>query len=153
MGGYGAMRNGLKYHDTFGYIVSLSGALYIDRVPQSPTDSPMFFHNRDFAESCFGDLDALLDSDKNPKYIIRELLKKGIEIPQIYMACGDKDMLLPGNQDFADFLKKENVPVKFEIGPGDHEWNFWDTYIKKAIDWLPTENKVAGISSGNITGL
>ena len=27
MGGYGAIRNGLKYHDTFGYIIGLSSAL------------------------------------------------------------------------------------------------------------------------------
>ena len=38
----------------------------------------------------------------------------------------------------------------FEVGPGDHEWDFWDTYIKKAIDWLPTEVGELGINSGNI---
>jgi S-formylglutathione hydrolase FrmB len=22
-------------------------------------------------------------------------------------------------------------------GPGAHDWNFWDTYIEKVIEWLP----------------
>ena len=30
MGGFGAMRNGLKYHETFGAIISLSGAYVLD---------------------------------------------------------------------------------------------------------------------------
>ena len=37
MGGFGAIRNGLKYYDTFGYIAVLSGAL---QVFEAPPDSP-----------------------------------------------------------------------------------------------------------------
>ena len=67
------------------------------------------------------------------------------------MACGQDDSLLPNNEDFADFLKANNVPVTFEIGPGSHEWDFWDTYIKKGIDWLPTEHNTSnGMNSGNV---
>ena len=55
------------------------------------------------------------------------------------MACGDKDILLDVNKDFVAFLKEKSVDVTFEIGNGDHEWDFWDAYIKKAIEWLPTE--------------
>lgn len=29
MGGFGALRNGLKYHDTFGAVICLSGALHV----------------------------------------------------------------------------------------------------------------------------
>lgn len=150
MGGFGAMRNGLKYHETFGYIVSLSGALFVDELPQKDNDAPMFFQRRDYIESLFGDLDQVLESDKNPKYLVEKLLEKGAAIPKIYMACGDRDYLLENNKDFANFLKEKGVESIFEIGPGDHEWDFWDTYIKKAIEWLPTENKSQGINSGNI---
>ena len=139
MGGYGAMRNGLKYHETFGCIVSLSGAFLIDEMPEYGEDAPMFFRRASFVKDCFGDLTALQESDKNPKYLIRKLKEAGAEIPRIYMACGEQDELLVHNQDFADFLKKQGVNFVFEAGPGNHEWDFWDTYIKKAIDWLPTE--------------
>lgn len=150
MGGYGAVRNGLKYHDTFGYIVSLSGALFVDELPGRTNEEEMFFQRRDYIESCFGDLSQVLESDKNPKYLVREILKAGSEMPKMYIACGDRDHLLGVNQDFAHFLQENGVDATFEIGPGDHEWDFWDTYIKKAIDWLPTENQVMGINSGNI---
>ena len=32
MGGYGAIRNGLKYHDTFGYIAGLSSAMILEKM-------------------------------------------------------------------------------------------------------------------------
>ncbi|HHX61258.1 MAG TPA: acetylesterase [Epulopiscium sp.] len=150
MGGYGAMRNGLKYHETFGNIISLSGALMIDQMPERTNEEALFIHSRDYAESCFGDLDQVLTSDMNPKYLIKTLKEQGVQVPKIYMACGEQDFLLDVNKDFVSFLEGNNVDITFEIGPGNHEWDFWDTYIKKGIEWLPTEKSQQGISSGNI---
>lgn len=151
MGGYGAMRNGLKYGDTFGYIVSLSGAMHIEEMAsRTGDDCEIFMESRSYAEACFGDLTRLLDSDKNPKYIVKQRKAAGKPLPKIYMACGDKDSLLKPNQDMAAFLKKQGADVTFEVGPGGHEWDFWDTYIKKAIDWLPTEGSGLGVNSGNV---
>lgn len=150
MGGYGALRNGLKYHDTFGYIASLSGALRIEEFTCCDESAPIFFRKRSFVESRFGSMENLLESDMNPKCLIEQLLAEGARIPKMYMACGDEDMLLPNNQDFVDFLGEKGVDVTFEVGSGDHNWDFWDTYIKKAVDWLPTEEKSQGINSGNV---
>lgn len=47
-------------------------------------------------------------------------------------------------------MKEQGADVTFEVGSGAHEWDFWDTYIKKAIDWLPTEAGGLGVSSGNV---
>ena len=66
------------------------------------------------------------------------------------MACGDKDSLLSANREMAAFLKEQGADVTFVTGPGAHEWDFWDTYIKKAIDWLPTEDSGLGMNSGNV---
>lgn len=150
MGGFGAIRNGLKYHDTFGAIIALSAALHMDGFKERTNDAPIFFERRDYVEALFGDFDKMLVSDKNPKYLIEQLLQEDAEIPAIYMACGKEDALLPANQEFVDFLKKRNVEVTFEVGPGNHEWDFWDTYIKKGIEWLPLEHTGLGINSGNV---
>ena len=150
MGGYGAMRNGLKYWENFGCIVALSGALLVEDVAKRTNDDPFFLNRRDYAEACFGDLSKILDSDRNPKYLVRQLKKEGRPIPRIYMACGDADSLLPVNQDMAAFLKEQGADVTFEVGPGAHEWDFWDTYIRKAIEWLPTDKVSQGMNSGNV---
>lgn len=150
MGGYGAIRNGFKYHDTFGAVVALSAALIVEGLQNRTNDTPFFLEGRNYAEACFGDLDKVLNSDKNPKFLVEQMKKEGIELPSVYMACGEEDNLLGVNQDFAQFLKEQGVDVLFEVGPGNHEWDFWDTYIKKGIDWLPLENSGLGVSSGNV---
>lgn len=150
MGGFGAIRNGLKYHDTFGAIIALSAALHMDGFKSRTNDAPIFFERRNYVEALFGDLDEMLVSDKNPKYLVEQLLREGAEFPAIYMACGKDDALLSCNQDFVNFLRERNVQVTFEVGPGNHEWDFWDTYIKKGIEWLPLEKTGLGINSGNV---
>ena len=150
MGGFGALRNGLKYSDTFGYIISLSGALHLEEMASRAKDAPFFLESKSYAEACFGDLSKVLESDKNPRWLVKQLRAAKKDLPKLYMACGDQDHLLPVNEDMVKFLKEQGADVTFEIGPGNHEWDFWDAYIKKAIDWLPTEQNGLDINSGNV---
>ena len=151
MGGYGAVHIGLKYSETFSNIVSLSGAMLLDDVKERTNDSPFFIGRRDYAEYCFGDLENIETSENNPKYQIELLLKNKKDIPMIYMACGVDDSLLEANNTFAKFLDDHKVKYQYVTGPGAHEWDFWDTYIKKAVyEWLPVENSTKGINSGNV---
>lgn len=150
MGGYGALRNGLKYHDTFGCIAALSVALITDGIEKRTDDVPFFADSRSYAEGCFGDLTKVADSDMDPEWLAKKLAQEKADIPEIYMACGEKDLLLGKNRDFREYLKSLNIDVTFEEGPGAHEWDFWNRYIKKVLDWLPLENNVAGINSGNV---
>ena len=151
MGGYGAIRNGLKYHDTFGYIAGLSSAMLIDGLEERTNDTPLFIERRDFAESFFGDLSKVKNSDKDPKWLVTKLLEKQAELPKMYLACGIEDSLVEPNRKFRDWLLSSGVDVTYEEGPGSHEWDFWNRYIKKVIDWLPLEDDAkAGVSSGNV---
>ncbi|KAI4448986.1 hypothetical protein C823_003515 [Eubacterium plexicaudatum ASF492] len=77
MGGFGAMRNGLKYNRTFGRIFSLSGAFIVDETLLEKADSPRFpAETEEFKHSCFGpDLEAALHSDKILMYLSHSLYK------------------------------------------------------------------------------
>lgn len=150
MGGYGAIRNGLKYNETFGYIAGLSSALDVESFGERPNESPLFFMKRSFVEGCFGDLTKVVDSDVNPKWLARRLVDKNAQIPKVYMACGDKDGLVEANRNFKNYLKEIGVDVTYEEGPGAHDWDFWDRYIKKILNWLPLENGGSGMNSGNV---
>ena len=147
MGGYGAVRNGLKYHDTFGAVISFSGVLELWDENTSPSQRV----NMTFEEGIFGDLDAALVSDKNPAWLVKELSGRE-NLPDIYIACGTEDALLSHSRNFRDLLRKNGFQVTYEEGPGGHEWDFWDRHIKKALDWLPLEDISRGINSGNISG-
>lgn len=148
MGGYGALRNGLKYADTFGCITALSSACHLEEMAARTENTGFMLSNKSYAEACFGDLTKLLESDMNPKYLAKHM--DGKPFPKIYMACGESDSLLDANKDMVACLKECGADVTFEVGPGAHEWDFWDAYIKKAIEWLPTERNGLGINSGNV---
>ncbi|WP_160677159.1 alpha/beta hydrolase family protein [Clostridium sp. C8-1-8] len=150
MGGYGAIRNGLKYNDTFGYIAGLSSALITDNIDKRTNDVRFFLESRSFSESCFGDLSKVAESDKNPKWLAEKLVGENKDIPKIFMACGDKDSLLEANVEFKNHLEGVGIKVTFEIGSGGHDWDFWNRYIARVLEWLPLENNGAGINSGNI---
>lgn len=145
MGGFGAMVSGLKYHDTFGAILSFSGVLEFLK-PDVINPKRV---NMQFEEGLFGDLEKAVVSDKNPIWLAKQLAGKQ-NLPDIYIACGTEDYLLPHSRNFRDLLLKNGFCVTYEEGPGGHDWDFWDTYIKKALDWLPLENISRGMNSGNV---
>lgn len=136
MGGYGAITNGLKYCDTFGYVAGLSASLRVDEYPQAP-DNPetMYLRSRGYLERTFGDLDKVAGSDKDYRSLALLAAKK--QLPALYLCCGTEDDLLPHNRDFHNFLLNHHIPHTYEEGPGDHDWDFWNSYIQKVLDWLP----------------
>ncbi len=139
MGGYGAIHNGLKYNDTFGYIVALSSALITDYADMLDNNNPNYFKTRRYVENIFGNVDNIKNGDLNPRYQIESLIKNKSNIPKMYMACGTEDNLLSVNRDYYNFLKDKNVDVTYNESSGEHSWEFWDKEIKEIINWLPLD--------------
>ncbi|HEY8363160.1 MAG TPA: alpha/beta hydrolase-fold protein [Tissierellaceae bacterium] len=135
MGGYGAIRNGLKYNETFGRIIALSSALIIRKIAGISSDFRDAIADYKYYRRVFGDLDQLIGSDKDPEALVLKLKDMNADIPKIYMACGTEDFLLAENREFYNFLVKEKIDVTYEEGPGAHDWKFWDEYIEKALIW------------------
>ena len=131
MGGYGAIRNGLKYSQNFSKIGMISAALITDDIVGYSSDDNVL-RSRPFYESIFGNLDELEGSDMDPKALIENCTN----IPDIFMACGKNDFLYDKNTDFYDFLKTNNVNVDFVEAEGEHTWDFADKYVKEFIKTL-----------------
>lgn len=149
MGGFGALRNGLKYNDTFGYIAGLSSALNIFELPEEAIGRCVM--NED---SCFGQYEEAITTDKNPKVALENLLlkrqKERIALPKIFMACGTEDGLLDVNRKFVGYLKQAGFVVTYIEDHGGHDWDFWNYYIKKVLDWLPLDASLEGLHSGHV---
>lgn len=136
MGGYGAIRNGLKYSPNFSRIAALSAVIIPYDVPELTEDHPMFFKRKSYIRSVFGNTDAIPGSDMDPEALVDDTRKRGLSMPGLYLACGTEDPLISHNRRFRDFLAERGVPFAYEESPGIHDWVFWDKYIGKALDWL-----------------
>lgn len=150
MGGYGAIRNGLKYAENFGCVIGLSAALVHDTWKDADNSAPIFTFRRNYYEAIFGEYDKVKGSDKDPKALLLKLKEEGRPVPKMYLCCGTEDGLVTANRDFRDFLNENGIDLTYVEGPGKHDWVFWDTYIKKVLDWLPLNRTGAGINSGNV---
>lgn len=149
MGGYGALVNGLKYHDVFGRICAFSSALILDRFRNADDSSENLIERRSFYESSMGPLEKVPGSDKDYYYLAEKAAGQK-EKPFIYMACGKEDSLVDDNRKYRDFLQKQGYDVTYEEWPGNHDWIFWDQCIHRVMSWLPVGDPARGVGSGNV---
>lgn len=148
MGGYGAIINGLKYNDTFGYVAGLSSGLMIDDWINCKEPIINVPDAKKYYEGIFGDISKIKGSDKDYMALVEN--KNTVDLPHIYLCVGTEDFLLKNNRDYRDFLINKGVDVTYEEGSGGHEWDFWDRYILKILDWLPLAQTGDSLNSGNV---
>lgn len=130
MGGYGALMIALRNPDKFAAAVCLSGAVDVLESVDFSKEPPFIKLKAMFGEN---------PEKVNPYKIyslIENLTKSGLKLPRIYQAIGREDFLYESNIRFKKYLEEKGIAFAYEEGPGGHEWDFWDTYIKKAIEWL-----------------
>ncbi len=155
MGGYGAIRNGLKYNETFGCIAGLSSGLVLENALTLAKGASFIIHDRAYFESCFGDLNKALVSDMNPKFLIDQLSEQkksrpSTPVPEIYLACGTEDALIESNRDLHVYLNDHHMHHTYVEDSGAHTWDYWDAHLLQVLDWLPLEASLSGINSGNV---
>jgi S-formylglutathione hydrolase FrmB len=136
MGGYGAIRNGLKYSQTFSAILALSAALVTYNAQRATEDEAWVFARRSYLESVFGDLTQLAGGDKDIEALCDQLKVQGGCMPRLFLACGTDDPLLSVNRRFHDFLLERAIAATYCEAPGQHDWTFWDTTIEQGLAWL-----------------
>lgn len=146
MGGFGAIRNGLKYADTFGYVAGFSSAVHIFELPP---DAPNRTLIRE--DMVFGDLEEAAKTDKNPRIALLRAKNAGLPLPRLYMSCGMQDSLLGSNRSLREFFLENGVSVTYRESDGQHNWDFWNAEIQALLEWLPLPQPNAGLSSGNVS--
>ena len=58
------------------------------------------------------------------------------QLPKLYMACGEQDALYAANVRLVNKLTALGTDIRFEHWDGIHDWAFWDTAIRKALNHL-----------------
>lgn len=129
----------------------LSCAMIVDGLAERTNEIPFFIESRNYAEAVFGELDKIKGSDMDPAWMVRQMSEDKKELQKIFLACGTEDFLLEANHKLCDTLQSVGAELTYEEGHGGHEWDFWNQYIKKVVDWLPLEKEYcAGMNSGNV---
>ncbi|MBO0443343.1 alpha/beta hydrolase [Vagococcus fluvialis] len=151
MGGYGALVNGLKYHERFSWIGTFSPALLNEIILLGePENNIIELWKPGFYEHALGSLDTLLNSDKDYYYLMSQLIKHEEKIPNIFMAIGTEDFLLEPTRKYYQFLIENEIPVTYKEEPGSHNWEYWDKILADFLECLPLEELEVGFGSGHV---
>ncbi len=134
MGGYGAMKLGLRCPEKFAAAASLSGALDVGRLLREPAKDA--YRRREMADT-FGSYRQFHNGDNDLLALAARLAKSGQRQPKLYVCCGTEDFLYKDNQTFRGHLAEVGLEMTYEEGPGVHEWGYWDRMIQRILEWLP----------------
>ena len=136
MGGYGALKWALRQPERFAATASLSGALHIGSTRTGPVrpEDPRIF------ERIYGDADPTGTDDDLLALISRA---DPAALPALHVCCGEQDELLDANRRFLDACSAASVPVTVDLGPGAHDWAYWDARIQDVLAWLPLPERSA----------
>ena len=112
MGGYGAIRLGLKYPERYRSIFAHSSRLPA-RAELASLDWARGFDLDDL------DVDSLAARAKN--------------LPDLAFDCGTEDHLLADSRRFHARLESLGLSHRYDEHPGGHTWDYWDRHVQTAL--------------------
>jgi S-formylglutathione hydrolase FrmB len=136
MGGYGSIRNGLKYNDVFGHIVAISPAIVLNEFAGPEFRPTIQGATIGYYESVFGDLKTVTERDVDVFWLSQKMKAEKAFFPSIYIACGSNDVLVFENRRFHEHLIMLGVPHEYDECPGTHDELFFDPHLMKGIQRL-----------------
>ena len=131
MGGYGAIKFGLKSPRTFVFAASLSGAFGVTRF--SEKDIP---ENWQDSIKLFGPVGSDTRKANDVFDLIRNLSADRIRfLPYFYFDCGTEDstLIFPYNRELSALMYEKKIPHEFREMPGDHSWGYWDRQVREVL--------------------
>ena len=134
MGGYGALRLAMQCPEQYAACASLSGAIDMVGILQSIQRGEIGGPTR-WAE-LFRDPSAVAGTDADIFALIAKRQAEGRALPRVFQSCGTEDFTLSANRSARDKMRALGVDLTYEEHPGIHDWDYWDTHIQRALDWM-----------------
>jgi S-formylglutathione hydrolase FrmB len=120
MGGYGAIRLGMKYADRVAGISAHSSVTRIEQLQDHVRES----------------ISEFLWSGGENVDIMHWLRQNRERIPPLRFDCGLEDSLLEGNRALHAALLETRIEHLYEEFEGDHTWEYWKTHLLRTLRFI-----------------
>jgi esterase superfamily len=127
MGGYGALKIGLRNPLLYGKIAGISSVC--DMPSRALGDD-----NGSLLKPIFGE--ELIVPDEDNLFQIAMAHQSDAIKPKVFMGVGTEDMLYEENVRFQAALKENGYDITYKESVGTHSWEFWDEYIQYVLAWM-----------------
>lgn len=135
MGGYGALKFGLKYPELFAFAASMSGAVGAASWRTADELGRSEFIRRSLVQT-FGEGDTPTKRTNDLFRLVRELPEgRAPTLPFLYLDCGTEDPLelLKPNAALAALLVERKVAHEYRQLPGRHDWVYWGRQVQEVL--------------------
>lgn len=134
MGGFGAVKIGLRRPDLFSFVGGISSAI---DVPRRAFSFKRLQQSRHY-NSIFGPSGSQTRRDNDPFALVRTANPQFA--PYFFLTCGEQEGLLPANRDFAGLLA-QHFRYEFHTVRGGHDWNQWNAWLPSVLHSLSDHMK------------
>ena len=132
MGGYGAIKFGLKRPDVFAFAASMSGTLNVASWTEDYLKDMKSI--RDSVFRVFGPPGSGTRQKNDIFEIVRGMSPSRVaSLPYFYLDTGTEDFFASNSQQFAVLLREKKIPHEYRELPGDHNWAYWDQQIPEVL--------------------
>jgi len=118
MGGFGALRLGLKYPNKYASIFAHSSVI--------PSEERLADWDEPLSQPLQVDLNCYRHAEKLAKM-------DPTQWPRLSFDCGVDDHLIEDNRAFHKYLAALKVPHTYQEHPGAHTWEYWDLHVQTAL--------------------
>ncbi len=132
MGGYGAIKYGLKYPASFVFAASMSGAFGVTRYTEIETGKAGW---EPFLK-IFGPPGSETRKANDIFEIARAFSPGRIAaLPYFYFDCGTEDapQHFKPNRELSQLFLEKKIPHEYRELPGDHSWQYWNQQVKEVL--------------------
>jgi len=123
MGGFGALRLGIKYAKKFKAISAHSAITDIDQMPL-------------FVEEATENYKQLSEAENS---VIGMVKSEKADLPRIRFDCGLQDDLLEANRTLHRQLQEFKIEHIYQEFKGAHEWSYWQEHVAKTLRFFDAE--------------
>lgn len=117
MGGFGALRLGVKYSHIFKAVSAHSAITSLEQMPLFVEEA---LENYDYTEKKEQSIFGIIQKYKN-------------KLPGIRFDCGKDDLLIEHNRLLHGQLNEIGIDHIYEEFSGSHEWSYWQEHIKDSL--------------------
>jgi putative tributyrin esterase len=129
MGGYGALKMGIKHSQEFSIVGAFSAAELSAETNRFETLS-----------AAFGASGSPGRTENNLYLLAAKADAK--DLPYFLLTCGTTDGLRSDDLQMADLMRSVGIKYEYEEFPGNHEWPVWDRSVAMLLQYLRASQRV-----------
>jgi S-formylglutathione hydrolase FrmB len=145
MGGYGAIKYGLKYPASFVFAGSMSGAFGVTRY----TENEMGGKNLEPFLKTFGPVGSETRKANDIFEVARGLIAaRVVSLPFFYFDCGTEDAAqhFNPNRELSQIFSEKKIAHEYRELPGNHSWAYWDQQVQEVLKIAATKMRARLVS-------